>query len=319
MDSSATPKVSVIVPFYQVERYIGQCARSLMEQTYQDIEFLFVDDGCTDRSRDILTRTVAEFPEREGMVRIIGGRHVGVPMVKIDGIKAATGDYLIFVDSDDFVEDTFIEHLVQAALKEDADVTYCDCFKEYENKPAKTVREGDFSPSDGPHAVDAIHNDIIRAYMCNKLVRRELYSPDGFVIPPYAYQEDVAILSQVIYKARKCFHLDEALYHYRRRRKGALTAGFKRKARSQAAVNMLTLHDSLPKDEGPLTVCGGSVLLRAGWHSLSTWTPKVMLDHPDALKALARQPFIINRRFGRTKQGLIKFYAKVLCAFIKKR
>ncbi|MBR4756899.1 MAG: glycosyltransferase family 2 protein, partial [Bacteroidales bacterium] len=95
MKTEASPKVSVIVPFYQVERYIGQCARSLLGQTYPNIEFLFVDDGSTDRSREILSQAVAEFPGRSEMVRIIGDSHIGVPMIKIRGIEAATGDYLI--------------------------------------------------------------------------------------------------------------------------------------------------------------------------------------------------------------------------------
>lgn len=310
-----TPLVSVIVPFYQVERYIEQCAKSLLEQTYQNIEYVFLDDGSYDKSRELLTSITAQYPERSTMIRIVGNTHIGVPMIKMRGIKEASGEYFIFVDSDDWVEKHFIDHLVKAAVSENADVVYCDCYKEYEHKPNKVVVEGDFHPSDGPNAVKALLNDDIRAYMCNKLIKRELYTRTDIIIPPCAYHEDVALLIQILFHASNCHHLREALYHYRRRRKGALTSSNRRKASAQSAINMLTIFEELPEDDGLLSLFDSSILLRAGWHSLKAISPGVLLDHPRALRELSKLSLERNAQDNMTKRLLLRIYSKTLCMF----
>ena len=247
-------KVSVIVPVYNVEQYIRQCAQSLFSQTWEDIEFIFVDDGSPDNSIAIITR----------------------------------------------------------AMETDADMVYCDFFKEYPHKPPKVTREASFSPPEGHEAIKAMHNSKIRAYMWNKLLRRSLYNLDALFVPVRPYHEDIVFQSQLLYNAKKCVHVWEPLYHYRRRRSGALTGGKIVRNRRESAQNMLAMYNALPKDSGPLTVCGMDVLMRAGWYCCATLDFKLLASCPDAVRILAEKDDIPHNRVTISKQRYTKFCCKIM-------
>ena len=100
-----SPKVSVIVPIYGVEPYIERCVRSLMEQTYTNCEYIFVDDCTPDASVEILKRVLEDYPNRKQKVKIIQNeKNQGLPQTRKHGFQYATGDFVANVDSDDFVE-----------------------------------------------------------------------------------------------------------------------------------------------------------------------------------------------------------------------
>ncbi|MBR5660561.1 MAG: glycosyltransferase [Bacteroidales bacterium] len=311
------PTVSVIVPVYKVEAYIRQCAASLFEQTWENIQYIFVDDGSPDRSIDILMATLSEHPERESGTIIIKQENRGLPAARMAGLAKADGDYIIHVDPDDWVEPDYISSLVEKAIEEDADVVYCDYFKEYDGKPAKIEREQDFHPDDGKVAVKAMHNSIIRAYMWNKLVKKELYDLEKMIVPEYGYHEDIVFQTQILYGARKCRHLGRPLYHYRRRRKGALTGSSLIRTRKHSAANMLALYDALPKDRGPVTDCGIDILLRGGWYSCIILDFKLLLKYPEAVKVLSEMDYIKDCRVPVGKQAYTKMCCEVLRLFAR--
>ena len=233
-------------------------------------------------------------------------------VARMTGLRKATGDYIIHVDSDDWVEPDYLSKLARKAMETDADMVYCDFLKEYENKPPKTMREADFSPSDGHTALTAMHNSHIRAYMWNKLLRRSLYDLDNMVVPVRAYHEDIVFQTQLLYNAKNCVHVKEALYHYRRRRSGSLTAGKLIRNRRDSALNMLTLYNALPKDRGPMTVCGTDVLMRAGWYCCATLDFKMLASCPEAVKILAEKKDIPHNRVTIGKQRYTKFCCKLM-------
>ena len=236
-----------------------------------------------------------------------------MPKARMAGLRVATGDFVIHVDSDDWVEPDYLSQMVRKAVEEDADIVYCDFFKEYEGKSPSIDRERDFSPSDGPSAVKALNNGVIRAYMWNKLVRRELYNLDEMIVPIRGYHEDIVFQTQIMYPASKCVHLGKPLYHYRRRRSGSLTRVSLIKSRHHSAENMLHLYDSLPKDRGPVSACGIYILLRAGWYCCITLWFKKLAAYPDAVDTLARMDYIRGCRVPVAKQ----VYTKFCCALIK--
>ena len=306
-------KVSVIVPVYNVEEFIGQCARSLFSQDWEDSEFIIVDDGSPDRSVAILQEVLESFPHLKSKVIILHQKNAGLPQARMTGLRHATGDYIIHVDSDDWVEPCYISHLASKAIETDADMVYCDFFKEYSGKPAKIYREGDLDSQDGHTAITSMNNSHIRAYMWNKLLRRSLYDLDSMVVPVRSYHEDIVFQNQLLFNARKCVHLKEPLYHYRRRRLGSLTAGKLIRNRRDSALNMLTLYNALPKDSGPLTVCGIDVLMRAGWYCCATLDFKLLASCPEAVKILAEKKDIPNNRVTLGKQR----YTKLCCKLIR--
>ena len=109
--------VSIITPIYKSQDYIEACARSLFEQTYRDIEYIFVDDAGGDNSIPILEKIIKDYPQRHDQVKIIHhDNNRGSAMARESGMMAAHGDYIIHVDSDDTVSPLFIEHLVKAVI-----------------------------------------------------------------------------------------------------------------------------------------------------------------------------------------------------------
>ena len=305
-------KVSVIVPVYNVEQYIRQCAQSLFSQTWEDIEFIFVDDGSPDNSIAIIQEVLESFPQRKDSTKILRQENKGLPQARMTGLRQATGDYIIHVDSDDWVEPNYIEAMATRAMETDADMVYCDFFKEYPHKPPKVTREASFSPPEGHEAIKAMHNSKIRAYMWNKLLRRSLYNLDALFVPVRPYHEDIVFQSQFLYNARKCVHVWEPLYHYRRRRSGALTGGKIVRNRRESAQNMLAMYNALPKDSGPLTVCGMDVLMRAGWYCCATLDFKLLASCPDAVRILAEKDDIPHNRVTISKQRYTKFCCKIM-------
>ena len=121
------PKVSVIVPVYGVEKYIERCARSLFEQTLDDIEFLFIDDCTPDRSIEILQQVLEEYPQRKPQVIIHRMEYnSGQAAVRKWGMQNATGEYVIHCDSDDWVDKDMYRAMYEKAMEDEADMVVCD-------------------------------------------------------------------------------------------------------------------------------------------------------------------------------------------------
>lgn len=127
-------KVSVIIPVYNVEKYIEHCARSLMEQTLMDIEYIFVDDCTPDHSMEILQRVLTDYPERLENIRIIHHtQNSGSAAVRNTGLQIAQGEYIIHCDSDDWVEPDMYKAMYAKAKETDADIVVTDYYYEYAN------------------------------------------------------------------------------------------------------------------------------------------------------------------------------------------
>ena len=319
MNAAHGPKVSVIIPVYSVEEYIGQCARSLFSQTWEECEFIFVDDGSPDNSVSVLEEILfEEFPQLQSRVKILHEANSGLPRARMTGLAAATGDYIIHVDSDDWVEPDYVRLLVEKAVKEDADVVYCDFFKEY-TRTNKVCCEGDLVSETGPVAAKGMHNNVIRGYMWNKLERRSLYDLSSMFVPVHGFHEDLVFQTQTLCNARKVVHLNEPLYHYRRRRKGALTSSSLIPTRRQSSENMLCLYDALPKDGVAIAACGIDILLRGGWYSACILNFKLLRAHPEAVEALLDADYVYNCRVPVSKQRFTKFICRLVCLTENKR
>lgn len=314
------PKVSIIIPVYFVEGYIEQCAESLFSQTWDNLEYIFVDNDSPDTSMKLLSDVLAKHPERKDQVITVFEDRKGLGFARMAGLKKATGEYLIHVDSDDWVEPDYIEKFVRKAQAEDADIVYCDYYKEYEGHPEKTkiAHEKDVEGKSAADFLFAIHNGRIQAYMWNKLVKRSLYHLNGFVTPIRNMHEDIVYQTQVFYNAAKMVHLPEPLYHYRRKRKGAITAGSWFKSRRASAEGLLHLYSSLPKTHSALDFVSQDLTMRAGWYALSTFNFSILRDCPEAMVLLANMDYKKGRRVPVIKQRILKNYCKLVLKNNKK-
>lgn len=199
------PAVSVIIPVYDVEAYVGRCARSLFSQTLSDIEYIFVDDCTPDRSMQVVEDVLADFPARRPQVKTFRmNRNSGQAAVRMQALSLATGDYVIHCDSDDTVEPDAYRLLWEKAVSEDLDIVTCDFLKEGKNG---------WKHVDGNcPSVDALLRDRAPWNLVCRLVRRSLL--DGIVPPAGNMGEDMVITLQATLRASRTGHVGTALYRY---------------------------------------------------------------------------------------------------------
>lgn len=199
--------VSVLVPVYGVERYIGRCARSLFGQTMTEgVEFIFVDDCTPDGSIEVLKRVMAEFPQC--CVKIL--RHdenKGLPTARKTGLTAASGEYVLHVDSDDWVEPDMVETLYEAAVRDNADIAVCDYF--LSTRTADKAVAQNIRPE---HYLEDMLMAKVTWSVWNKLVKRSLYKAVEFPVASMA--EDAVIMFQLNVLTAKRTFVRRPLYHY---------------------------------------------------------------------------------------------------------
>jgi glycosyltransferase involved in cell wall biosynthesis len=202
-------KVSIIVPIYNVEQYIAQCAHSLFKQTYQNIEFIFVDDASHDNSMLVLKKIIEEYNERkEQIILIRNEKNSGSSLARKIGLEKSTGDYIIGADSDDWLKPDMVEKMINKAVSDDLDVVWCDYFEN--NKYIKACPK----TMDKIEILKGLLGFGLSAYLWNKLVKRGIYINEIY-FPKAMQNEDVVIFIQILFNAKKFGFLNEAFYHYR--------------------------------------------------------------------------------------------------------
>ena len=207
-------KVSVLVPVFGVERYIEQCAVSLMEQTYKDVEYIFVDDCTPDASIELLRKIVARYPEREQHVRIIAHeRNQGLAGARQTGLDSASGDAVVFVDSDDYVDTRMIESLVNEMKHSQADIV---------DGGFSVVANGKIAKENLPLEVsDKVYLKIILCQnvepnrIWGRLIKKSLLTDnDIHFYHGIDYSEDFSVLPKLLICARRSW-VNHSLYFYR--------------------------------------------------------------------------------------------------------
>lgn len=206
------PAVSVIIPIYNVEAFIGRCARSLMEQTLRDVEFVFVDDASPDNSVSVLKSVLAEYPHRQqNIILITHQANKGLPAARNRGLDVASGEYIFHCDSDDYMEPRMLELLYTKAKESGADMVWCDWFLTYAARE-RYMRQPSFS-SPG-ECVRAMLSGAMKFNVWNKLARRSLYADNAVSFPSrYGMGEDLTMI-RLTACALKVAYVPQALYHY---------------------------------------------------------------------------------------------------------
>ncbi len=196
-------KVSVIVPIYNVEKYLDKCLDSLVHQTLEEIEILAINDGSPDNSQEIVDRYVKEYPDK---VRSLIKPNGGIASVRNYGIEHASGEYIGYLDGDDYVELDMFEKLYNAAKREDADVSICNFYFTYEDHEDPYV--------DGPYYSCKEMMIKLHAVLWNKIYRTDFVRELGIrFIEGYRY-EDASYMYKLTPYMKKFIFVDEPLLHY---------------------------------------------------------------------------------------------------------
>ena len=263
-------KVSLIAPIYGVEKYIEKFAKSVLGQTYADIQFVFVNDGTKDRSMEILDRVINDsYTHLKDRIVIVNKENAGLPQARKTGLEHAEGEYILFADSDDWMDLDAVEKVVRKAEETDADIVYFDLVKEYGHRTSYKA-ERNYTAQTKMDFIVNMFNYKSFGYTVTKCFRRKLYTENTIYIPKLGMHEDIYLMSQIIFYANSLAHLPEALYHYRKDNPDSFCAQDRMKRHISSTENLLDLYehyrDSLKGS--PIEKVAGSILMRAGQHAL---------------------------------------------------
>lgn len=201
--------ISVIVPVYKVEPYLNQCVKSILCQTYSDLEILLIDDGSPDRCGQICD----EYEKQDCRVKVFHTENHGLSAARNVGLQNADGEYIGFVDSDDWIEPEMYEVLLKELEETESDVCICDFYQE------SGIFEKDFQPDEVVYqdadALKALLDRKINYNVWNKLYRREVFQ--DILFPVGKNFEDIAIMHRIMYEAGRVAVIPNVGYHYRLR------------------------------------------------------------------------------------------------------
>lgn len=206
-------RVSVIIPVYNSEKYIGRCLHSIIEQTFKDIEIIIVDDASSDNSLEVIHNIINKYPTIPFKV-IRNHNNKGVSTSRNIGLEAATGEFIYFCDNDDWLDSSMLEIMYQCAIQNNSDIVICDITAvyadhtewlkiEYPNKDKQTSLK---------KYISSTWNSV-----ANIIARKSLYIDNDIRFPNGLNMcEDFLVSTQLIYKSTNPYHIKHPLYYYDR-------------------------------------------------------------------------------------------------------
>ena len=201
-------KISVIVPVYNVENYLEKCLNSLVNQTLEEIEILVINDGSTDDSQKIIDEFQKKFPQK---IKAFSKENGGLSDARNFGIDRATGEFLAFVDSDDYVSEVMMEEMYHLAIKNKAELVICNLQKVDENGKVtlKLTQIPNLSEKIDLEKNFSVFSDI-SYFACNKIFKRELF--EGKRFQKGMHFEDIELIPQILLQCKTLAKTDA--YHY---------------------------------------------------------------------------------------------------------
>ena len=201
-------KVSVVVPVYNVEKYLDKCLTSLVKQTLKDIEIIVVNDGTKDNSQEIIDKYTKKYPKKvKGFIKENGG----LSSARNYGLKYAKGEYIAFIDSDDYVELDMFEKMYNKAINNNYDIVVCDTIEVDEKNGNKVYKKSNFNYSNND-----IKNYIIAPPMaCTRLYKINIF--DEIIFEEGIFYEDLNLIPSLVLKTDSIGFVEEGLYYYLQR------------------------------------------------------------------------------------------------------
>lgn len=209
--------ISIIVPVYNTSDYLEVCLKSISAQTYKDIEIIVVDDGSTDNSLEVCN----EWANKDSRIKVIHQENGGSSVARNRGIEEAAGEYLMFVDSDDFVSHDYVKKLYEELVKNGTDISFCNY--RYVNVEGEETDNNNYTVYerndvfDGTDTLRLFENRAYKTFfdvMWNKIYKSELFEgvrfPEGVSVV-----EDIAVLPILYHKANRVSVISDKLYNYR--------------------------------------------------------------------------------------------------------
>lgn len=291
------PAVSLIMPVYNTERFIERSIRSALEQTFEDLEIIVVDDCTPDDAIGIVTRVLRQYPNRRDQVAILRNPvNMGISATRQRGFDHASGTYLIHLDSDDYCEPTMIEELYRKAKQDDADIVTCDYYETFHDRE---LYRRSCEAGSGREYAAMILRSRLGGYLWNKLVSRKLYLDHGIrTMPGVNFWEDLNLTVRLCFHAKRISYLNRAFVHYVRYNNAAYTFRMTEKSHADirrttdAIVDFYRVNDPLDVYHDDLNYLKVSVK--------SIWTVdtrgkkrrELLKNYPEADRSIFRHPVL---------------------------
>ena len=234
------PEISEVVPVYNVEAYLDKCIDSILNQTFREFELILVDDGSTDRCPAIIDQRAKE----DERIRVIHKKNGGLSDARNEGMKIARGEYVSFIDSDDFIEPQMLEKCLSKLKQTGADLVIFDFYQYYQADGRRELIANVFSEDhtysihDTPELITSIANAA-----WNKVYRLSLFRDHGISYPWGCLYEDLGTTYRLLARAEKAAFVNEPLYDYLKDRPGNITGEFNMRAYHVLDMVKITLDD----------------------------------------------------------------------------
>ena len=212
--------LSVIIPVYNVEQYIGKCLKSVFKALPDKTEVIVINDGSPDNSEKI----ILDFKKKYKNLKYIKKENGGLSSVKNRGLKEAKGRYVIFLDSDDYISSNMHSTMLKKAIDKDSDFVYCDVLMVFEDGGVKYCNMTNYSRE---NKIMQILDNNLMAASWNKMIKRELY--DGLSFPEGINNEDVAVSPSLMLRAKNIQKVESPFYKYLQRSGSIQNSGFNEK------------------------------------------------------------------------------------------
>lgn len=204
-------KISVIVPAYNVDKFIGKCLDSILNQTYRELDIIIIDDGSTDKTGNICD----EYKTKDSRIKIIHKENGGLSSARNTGLKYANGDYILFVDGDDWINSELCEKCIKVIEGSGAEVVIFGIIMAYEKREEKMLLPKGYSGNINRNkAMLLLNDDSIGNYACNKIFKRKLFMEE-IEFPLGQFFEDISTIYKLIDNTDSIYLLSEYMYYYR--------------------------------------------------------------------------------------------------------
>lgn len=217
-------KISIIIPVYNLSKYIQTCLDSVLNQTWKNIEIIIVNDGSTDSTALVLE----SYATRDSRIKIIHKKNGGVTSARLTGIVAATGEYIGFVDGDDVIEPNMYEHLLCNAVEYSADISHCGYQMVFPNRVDYYYNTGHLVKQDKQIGLkDLLAGSFVEPGLCNKLFHKTLFQNllhDSIMDTSIKNNEDLLMNYYLFRESKSSIYEDWCPYHYMVRKGSATSA-----------------------------------------------------------------------------------------------
>ena len=211
-----------------------------------------------------------QFSHLKERIVIINKENGGLPSARKSGLEAAEGEYILFADSDDWLETDAVEKVMAVAERTDADIVYFDLVKEYGGGKQSVKHERHYTADSRLLWIENMFNYRSFGYTVTKCFRRRLYTENRIVFPKLGMHEDICLMAQIIFHAQSIEQLPEALYHYRKDNPAAMCSQPRSQRHIASSRNMMGVYEEFRENlaGSPLEHVADGIALRAGWHSM---------------------------------------------------